>query len=442
MRIFKLLAVWLERLTPWAETLARVWKRYWLLIISSLLIVGSVILKWVQFPFSHNLNGLKLSLLHDSGINPHLTLISVGVLGILTLGIGLVLSLKYPSALGLAAAVLIMLWAITPAQLAFRQPSVLRRLTYELEVMPLLNAFSKNYLVQNYGPAELIPKRLALYSAWGRFFAAWSFLRLGWYCFGAGSLSLVIYAITQMPSGRLVRTLVLLSLPVGALLVLLIPPAIGQRYHTSGILAAAEGRNQEAIDDFKKAMRWDSWHSHSPDLYATVGQLEKEAGVSFDSPERHISRAAELRAANQYEGAIFELSRAAEAGGAAGETARREIAETRMALGLALYREAGIGPAVGNWEQAIAEDPSFIYVLPYLTRGYYDLGRYQAGIDTAAQLAKLIRDHNSVLANVYSMTADCYAKLGEDITARRYYSLSITTDPVLNYWALTGLAGE
>ena len=77
-----------------------------------------------------------------------------------------------------------MLWAITPAQIAFRQPSMLRRLTYELQVNPVLNVFTKDYLLQNYGLPELVPKRLVLYSAWGRFVAACSFLRLGWYCLG------------------------------------------------------------------------------------------------------------------------------------------------------------------------------------------------------------------------------------------------------------------
>jgi hypothetical protein len=46
------------------------------------------------------------------------------------------------------------------------------------------------------------------------------------------------------------------------------------------------------------------------------------------------------------------------------------------------------------------------------------------------------------VANAYSMIGDCYAKLGEDVLARRYYNLSVVADPIMNYWALTGLAGE
>ena len=189
-------------------------------------------------------------------------------------------------------------------------------------------------------------------------------------------------------------------------------------------------------------MRWDSWHANDIDLYATIGQLQKQAGISHDSAERHINRAVELRGENEFEPALFEFSRAAEGNGALAETAQREMAITRMSLGLALYRAGGIGSAVTNWEAALMEDPSLIYVLPYLARGYYDLGRYQAGIDTAERLAKLIKDHKYALANVYSTAGDCYAKLGKDAEARRYYSLSLAVDPILNYWAMTGLAGE
>lgn len=435
------IAIW-RRLTLWADIAARFWVRYWLLLIGSFLVLGSVILKWVQSPFSHNISGLKFPFLHDPGVTPHFSVFSVGVMGIIVLAVGLLFLKRLPFLLGLAAAILLMFWALTPAQIAFRQPSMLRRLTYELQVVPLQNVFSKDYLMQNYGAPELVPKRLVLYSAWGRFVAAWSFLRLGWYCFGLGGLLIGAYAIAQMASGKLARVLTLLCLPVGAFIIILIPPAIGQHYFTDGALAATHGRNQEAIAGYRKAIRWDSWHAHDIDLYATIGSLQKQAGVSSGSGERRIARAVDLRSKNQFEAAIFELSQAEEAGGALAETAHRELALTRMSFGLALYRAGGASSAVTHWESALAEDPSLIYVLPYLARGYYDTGRYQAGAEAALKLAKLIKDHRYALANAYSTAADCYAKLGNDDVARRYYALSLAADPILNYWALTGLAGE
>ena len=442
MRIPKSLATSLERLKPWADFASNVWAEYWLLIIGSSLILVSAILKWVQFPFSHNLSGLKLSLLHDPGILPHITPFSIAFLGLLVLFVGIILLRRYTVALSLAAAILVMLWAIVPAQIAFREPSMLRRLTYELEVVPVLNVFTKDYLSQNYGSPELVPKRLVVYSAWGRLVAAWSFLRLGWYFFGLGAFTVGAYALGRLPQARLRTALVLLCLPLGALLIILIPPAIGQHYFTDGILAATYGRNQEAIQSFRKAMRWDRWHAEDIDLYAAIGHLQKQAGISSSSPERHIYRAVELRDANEYEPAIFEFSQAVEAGGAIAASAAREAATTRMSLGIALYHSGGIGAAVTNWELALAEDPSLIYVLPYLARGYYDVARYQAGIEAANKLANLIKEHSFALANAYSLAGDCYAKLGNDAEARRYYNLSLAADPIMNYWALTGLAGE
>jgi tetratricopeptide (TPR) repeat protein len=442
LKIPKSLEPWLNHATRWGEAVAKILAGHWLLISGSFLVLGSTVLKWVQFPFSHNLTGLKFSFLHDPGVTPHLTLFSAGVIGVCVLGVGLVLRKRFPMVLGLAAAILIMLWAIIPAQIAFRQPSMLRRLTYELQVVPILNIFSKEFLLQNYGSPELVPNQLILYSAWGRLVAAWSFLRLGWYCFGLGALLVGVYSIAQMPNGRLTRVLLLLCLPLGALVIILVPPAIGQHYYTQGALAATRGRNQEAIDDYRKAMRWDGWHARDINLYATIGELQKLAGISPDSAERHIHRAVDLRSANEFEPALFEFSRAAEAGGAVAETALREVATTRMSLGLALYRAGGTNSAVTNWKLALAEDPTLIYVLPYLARGYHDLGRYQAGVEAADRLAKLIKDHKFALANAYSTAGDCYAKLGNDTEARRYYSLSLAADPILNYWALTGLAGE
>ena len=107
----------------------------------------------------------------------------------------------------------------------------------------------------------------------------------------------------------------------------------------------------------------------------------------------------------------------------------------RADWGLACYQAGAIGAAVANWQQALAEDlkgrllksqPSLLYVLPYLARGNYDLGRYEAGLEAAAKWVEITVDHGSLQADAYWLGADCYAKLGRDAEARRYYSLSWT----------------
>ena len=83
-----------------------------------------------------------------------------------------------------------------------------------------------------------------------------------------------------------------------------------------------------------------------------------------------------------------------------------------------------------------------VYVLPYLARGYFDLGRYQAALQAVDRLVKIMLDHSSMVADVYSLGGDCYAKLGRDDDARRYYNLSYAKDSIVNYWAISRLAGE
>src|SRR5438445_12689510 len=230
MKITKRLTSWAEtgvkitkRLASWAETGAKFWAAYWLLILGSFLILGSVFLKWVQYPISSNLSGLKLPLFHDTGIIPHVALLSFGAVCVVVLIAGVVLLRFSVSALSLAAAVLITLCVLTPAHIAFQQPMMLRHLTDELQAMPWHKIFTKDYLPQNYGSPEVVPNRLILYTASGRLVAAFSFLRLGWTCFALGSLLVAVYAMRRMPDG-MATGLALVCLPVGALAIVLTPP--------------------------------------------------------------------------------------------------------------------------------------------------------------------------------------------------------------------------
>ena len=434
---------WKKRFEPWVAFMAKFWAAYWLLIIGSLLIFGSAVLKWVQYPLTSNLSGLKFPLFHDSGVIPHVTLFSFGVLGIVVLIAGIVLRRFFASALGLAAAVLITVCVLTPAHIAFQQPMMLRHLIDELQAVPWHKVFTKDYLPQNYGSPEVLPNQLVLYTASGRLLAAFSFLRLGWTCFALGSVLIAVYVVRRLPDGKMAVGLALICLPLGALAIVITPPIIGQYYFNSGSIAKSRGHNQEAIADYRKAMKWDAWHAQDIGLYATIGDLQKKSGIENNSPERHISRALELQKTKEYEPAIFELSRAAEAGGAVGAAARRESARTRIELGLALYQAGGIGGAVTTWQLALADDPTQeVFVLPYLARGYFDIGRYEIALQTVDRLVQIIKDHSSMVADVYSLGGDCYAKLGRDEDARRYYNLSYAKDWIVNYWAISRLAGE
>ncbi len=431
-----------KRLAVWAETSAKIWAAYWLLIVGSVLLFASAVLKWVYFPFSRHPFGLQLPLLRNVELIPHLSLLSYGIVGIAVLTTGLVLLWRSATYLALVAAILIALWVAAPCQIAFQQPALLGRLIAETQEVPMIKGFAKTYLPPNYAPTEDYPKRFDIDTLWDRFLAAYSFLGLGWYCFGTGSLLIGTYSIARLPAEQRMRALALSRIPAGIVIILLTPSLIGQHYFTSACTAQAKGAGEKAITYYRRAMWFDRWHAQDINIYAVIGDLERLAGLSKDSPEKHISKAREFKEAREYELAVFELARAADWGGAVATVARRESARTRVDFGLALYRGGGIGAAVTQWQQALAEDLVRQQGLTFLiARGNYDLGRYPASLDVVKGVL-LASGDRSILANAYSLAGDCYTKLGRDIEARDSYNRSLKEDMLVNFWAMSRLTGN
>jgi hypothetical protein len=409
------------------EVASRIWASHWLLICGSFLVVSSVVLTWVKFSYSRNIAGFELPV---QALVPHIHHFSYGLIGIAVLVVAF-----YFGSLLLGAAILLTDWMLVPTRMTFRQPPLLRRLSEEDQAVPVIEAFTRRSLPQNYGSTEAIRKHLDLLTPSGRFAASLSFLGLGWYCFGFGSFLVACYAVSRLPVERMASSLALIAVPVGVLTILAVPSLIGQYYFNRGSLARAAGNNEQAIANYRKAMRWDRWYRSGIEVYNLIGQLQRQAGLAEGSAERAISRAVDLRAESQYEPAILELQRAAETSPALAKTVPHEAARMGADWGLACYQAGAIGAAVANWQQALAEDlkgrllksqPALLYVLPYLARGNYDLGRYEAGLEAATKWVEITADHGSLQADAYSLAADCCAKLGRDAEARRYYSLSRT----------------
>jgi tetratricopeptide (TPR) repeat protein len=399
----------------------------WLLICGSLVIVGSVFLTWIKFPYSWNVAGFELPV---QALVPHIHHFSYGLIGIAVLAVAFYFHFRkhFRRSLLLGAAILLTDWMLLPARLTFHEPPLLRRLSEENQAIPAIKAFTNSYTPQTYGPTEEIPKHLDVVTLSGRIAASLSILGLGWYGFGLGSFLMACYAVGRLSGERMAASLVLISLPVGAVTILTVPSLIGQHYLNRGSLARAAGNNDEAIAYYRKAMGWDRYYTNGIEVYNLIGQLQRQAGLAEGSSERAISPAVDFRAASQYEAAILELQRAAETNPALAKTVRHEAARTRADLGLACYKTGAIDAAVANWRQAFAEDlkgrllksqPSLLYVLPYLARGNYELGHYEAGLEDAMQWVEIRVDHGPLQADAYSLAADCSAKLGHDAEAPR-----------------------
>ncbi len=426
-----------------ADAAARFWMTHWLLIVGSVLIFASAILKWVNFPFSRHPVGLQVPLLRNLEVIPHFSLLSYGIGGIAVLTIGIVLVWRSATLPALAAAaLLITLWMAAPCRIAFQQPALLGRLVAETQELSMIRGFTKTYLPVNYGTAETYSKKFEFDTIWDRFLAAYSFLGLGWYCFGIGSLLIAISLIARLPAGERVRALALSLIPTGVVIILLTPSLIGEHYFTKACIAQAQGAAERAIRYYRTAMWFDRWHAQDINIYAAIGDLKRVSPSSKDSPEAHISKARELKEATQYDLALFELARAADWTGPIASVAKRESARTRVEFGLALYLGGGIGSAVTQWQQALAEDSvQQLGVTFLIARGNYDLGRYQASLDVLKEVIRASADI-PIRANAYSMAGDCYAKLGQDFDARTSYKLSLKEDMDTNFWGMSRLTGN
>jgi len=431
-----------KRLVGWVEASARTCMGHWLLIVGSLLVFASVTLKWMYFAFSRHPSGIELPLLRKMELVPHFSVLSYGVVGIAVLVIALVLLWRSATYLALCAVtVLVAMWLAVPCRLAFSQPSLLRRLTTETRELSVIRDFTKTYLPTDFGPTEKY-NRFDIENLWDRFLAACSFLGLGWYCFGAGSLLIAIYVTARLRPEERISGPVLAAIPTGVVIITLLPALIGQHYFNRACVAQAEGAKKEAITCYRRAMWFDRWRAEDVNVYAAIGELETLSVSSKDSPEKHISKAREFNEASEYDLAIFELARAAAWGGPAGLVARRESARTRVEYGIALYREGGIGAAVTQWQQALVEDPLQHHAVGFLVaRGNYDTGRYEAALGAINDVLNRT-DDRPTRANAYSIAGDCYVKLGHDAEARNSYNHSLKEQMLVNFWAMSRLTGN
>jgi len=441
VEIKKRLATWGEMITSWAVIAAAVWQRHWLLLSGGLLVCGSVLLRWIVFPLSRNASALQLSILRSQPPIPHLQLFSYGVVIIVLLALGVALLGISRRPLICIAAIFVLISITLPLQIGFERPGLLLRLTEELRDVSLTRSFTKQFLPENYGLVQETPAQPELRTAYGRFSAASSFLGLGWLIFTVGSILIALYCIAKTPQRRSITAFAIFGLPSAIFLLLLARPLMAQHYLTRARIAEAQGYNAIAISNYRRAMSWDRWHREDIELYAIIGDLQRQAGLEENSAERHVNRALEFKKANQLDAAIFELGRAAKARGAIASAARNESARLHLDLGLALYRSGAVGSAITNWEESIAEKPVQIQAFFFLARANYDIAHYQAALDAATQVSKMA-GLNSVLANSYSLAGDCYTRLGRDVEARQNYTRSIKLDNDINLWAAIGLIGN
>jgi Tetratricopeptide repeat len=428
------------RVILWLEAAARIWAAYWLLILGGFFFCGSLILRWVNFPLSRSVNGIQLPFGSNLELVPRYHFFSYGVCAAIVLAAGFVAYRRWRFSLVVAASILATIFLAVPCKLAFEQPSLLHRVDSEANNVAMARSFTREYLPENYGYLEDIPGTVQLNTALGRLLTTLSFLGLGWLCFGVGSTLITFYAFGRATGKRMVGA-ISFCLPLAIVSIFLVRPLIGQNRFIQARIAQAQGENERAIARYRKAILWEKWFAEDINIYATIGDLQRQANLAQGSPERRVKRAIDFEQAGNFELALFELDQATSTDGKLGLTARRESARVQADYGLALYRAGAVGSAIVNWEQSLAKNAAQTHVLIFLARGNYDIAHYTEALDADKKVINSV-GLISLLVNAYSLAGDCYTRIGDDDKARQYYTLSIRLDNDINFWATSGLVGN
>ena len=204
----------------------------------------------------------------------------------------------------------------------------------------------------------------------------------------------------------------------------------------------AVGDYAEAVRSYERVQQLDPQLERNEQVHLHLGEAYDHLGMSshpdtrFYMGDRHAGQRHFENALSEY--MLVEMDR--NASPALKGIVRRRIAWTHIHMGLAQYRKGNTGQATGEWEKALAFDPTQVQAAYFLTRVYFDQGRYEQSIAIGSYL--LSRSTNRLLkANVQANIGDGYWKLNDFKNARIAYESSMDLDSYANFRIFKNLGG-
>jgi tetratricopeptide (TPR) repeat protein len=300
--------------------------------------------------------------------------------------------------------------------------------------------FSRRYLPANFGVEPNFQGQLAVETGFDRLAAALYFMGWGWwFCLGASVLALI--AVSSGADRRLVPWVAIMLLLNGLGLGWILFDGMAAQYlQEKANRLLVNGRYAKAIESYEHAQRLSPQCAHSEWTYLHLGEAYLELGMSAGVAARFFlgHRYAQT---NALDNAVAEyILVAQEAPAPLHKIVHRRLAWTYVKMGLTQYRQGEIGTAAVRWEQALAADPVHLQAAYFLSRAYFDQGRYHQSIAMSRFL--LGRSSNPLLnANVQTNLGDSYWKLGDFNKARRAYEVSMALDTYANFRIFRSLGG-
>jgi hypothetical protein len=304
-----------------------------------------------------------------------------------------------------------------------------------------ISSFSQLYFPLNEGLEPWFSPILQTETISDRLGDAIYFMGRGWRCCCVGGVLTLVGCL--LPKGKsnirwtVSVTLLILTVGLGGDL---FKGLAAQYYFEIGDRKMASGLYEDAIAEFQAAQRMVPQFAMNRQLNQKEGEAHYHLGALFQ-PSARLYLGNRYFEQQNYQTAVSELLLAVQdAPSPLKETVQKVLALTYVHMGLTYYRKSEFGSAVGLWERAVAVYPREYDALYFLTKAYFDQGRYEQSVAVGRLL--LSQSYRDLLnANVQSNLGDAYWKLGDFAKARVAYERSIELDSYANFRIFLSLGG-
>jgi hypothetical protein len=300
--------------------------------------------------------------------------------------------------------------------------------------------FSQRYLPENLGIAPTFQASLATDTVLDRLIAAAYFMGLGWWVCLLGGFLLSIGGCVGGGRQTLRWTALTAIVVFGSQGVLVCKGVVAQYFQDRGDRYMARGQHAEAVREYEMAQHYDSQLARSERMHQHFGQIYYHLGPP-SHPQARFYVGDRYARERHPEAAIAEyLLAVREASGPLADILHQRLAWAYVQMGIVQYRREESGVAVGWWEKALSEDPAQLQAAYFLSRAYFDQGRYEQSVAMGQFL--IARAQNPLLkADVQSNIGDCYWKLKDFPKARLAYEASMKLDTYANFRIFKSLGG-
>jgi len=412
----------------------------WIFALSC--IAGSLFTSWVSFTVRPSTPGWRFGILRwpDSAVANLLP--SFGAAAALLCLIGLWAFLNYRHRLlSYTATILLLLVIVAFLQLAFVDGALLRDLVSDQNQYRNVEMFTHKQLPTNLGGEATRQIEIDTSTLWGQALVAQYFLGLGWYIVTIAGVTGLVTGLRAVPAVGDRRAIVLFGviafLCTAALH--LARPVLAQHALSRGITRQCEGDLDNALKEYRKAIRLDSWKRVHSAVYGRIGAIDAMFGRT-NTVECGVYKVETYVLAQDLPSATATIETLLPKAGALTPTLRKWHGDLCTLLGMDLYRKDAVGDATLLWESALKDDADQWLARFCLSRAYYDLGRYQDSLNLITPMLAQCADP-LLLADLYSNQGDSLMKLGKFGEAHLAYRNSYQYDSVLNWRALTALVG-